>query len=120
MMFTLFISPFQTATLSLLTCAVSGYIFARLLRAKLLDWENNRISPLPIANAKTLFSWVVFFLGITILFTSALVIYDFSIKTSFVFSIVISTSSSAIMWSLIKSLMTEVQNGTVKELDQFF
>ena len=66
MILTLSISPFQTATFSLLVSAASGYIFYRLLRTKLLGWENDGISPLPIANPKTLASWISFFFAITI------------------------------------------------------
>ncbi len=120
MSFSLILNPFQTAVLGFVVTAVFGFLFARSLRSKLLGWEQEKISPFPIAKPFTLFTWITAFSGLTLLFTSALVIYDFSLKNSFIFSLVISVSSSIVMWTLITGLMKEVEEGRVREMDEFF
>jgi len=99
---------------------MSGLIFADIMKSKLNNWTLKKISPLPLANPRTISSWFSFFSGLTIIFISALTIINFSITKSFIFSMVISILFGVSMWKAIKDLFIQVEAGTVKEIDDFF
>ena len=101
-------------------CLMSGLIFADIMKSKLNNWTTEKISPLPLGNPRTISSWFSFFAGLTIVFTSALSIINFSITKSIIFSSIISILFSISMWKAIKDLFIQVETGTVKEIDDFF
>ncbi len=101
-------------------CLMSGLIFADIMKSKFKDWEMKKISPTPLENPRTISSWFTFFTGLTIIFVSALNIINFSIIKSLIFSSTISILFGVSMWRAIKDLLTQVEAGTVKEIDEFF
>ena len=101
-------------------CLMSGLIFADLMKSKLNKWKTKKVSPTPLENPRTISSWLSFFTGLTIIFVSALSIINFSIIKSLVFSSIISILFAISMWKAIKDLLTQVEAGTVKEIDDFF
>ena len=101
-------------------CLMSGLIFADIMRSKLNNWTTKKLSPIPLENPRTISTWFSFFTGLTIIFVSALSIINFSIIKSFIFSSIISLLFGISMWRAIKDLLTQVKDGTVKEIDEFF
>ena len=101
-------------------CLMSGLIFADIMKSKLNNWSSKKISPNPLENPRTISSWFSFFTGLTIIFVSALSIINFSIIKSVIFSSVISILFGISMWKAIKDLLIQVEEGTVKEIDEFF
>ncbi|MBW3042273.1 hypothetical protein [Prochlorococcus marinus] len=101
-------------------CLMSGLIFADIMKSKLRNWSAEKISPLPLENPRTMSSWFSFFTGLTIIFVSALSIINFSIIKSLIFSSIISILFGLSMWKAIKDLLVQVENGTIKEIDDFF
>ena len=101
-------------------CLISGLIFADIMKSKLNNWTTKKLSPLPLENPRTRSSWFTFFTGLTIVFVSALSIINFSIIKSLIFSSIISILFGISMWKAIKDLFTQVEAGTVKEIDEFF
>ena len=101
-------------------CLMSGLIFADIMKSKLNNWTEKKISPLPLENPRTISSWFSFFTGLTIIFISVLTIINFSITKSLIFSIIISLIFGVSMWKAIKDLLAQVKTGTVKEIDEFF
>ena len=101
-------------------CLMSGLIFADIMKSKLHNWTAKEISPLPLENPRTISSWFTFFTGLTIIFVSTLSLINFSIIKSLMFSSVISLLFGISMWKAIKDLWIQVEEGTVKEIDDFF
>ena len=101
-------------------CFISGLIFADIMKSKLNNWSTKKIPPTPLENPRTISSWFSFFSGLTIIFVSALSIISFSIIKSLVFSSIISIIFGISMWKAIKDLLTQVEAGTIKEIDEFF
>ena len=101
-------------------CLMSGLIFADMMKSKLNNWTTKKISPVPLENPRTISSWFSFFSGLTIIFVSVLSIINFSIIKSLIFSSIISILFGLSMWKAIKDLFTQVEAGTVKEIDEFF
>ena len=101
-------------------CLMSGLIFADIMKSKLNNWTTKKISPLPIENPTTISSWLTFFIGLTIIFVSALSVINFSLIKSLIFSSIISLLFGISMWKAIKDLFTQVEAGTIKEIDDFF
>ena len=101
-------------------CLMSGLIFADIMKSKLNNWTTEKISPLPLGNPRTISSWFSFFIGLTIVFVSALSIINFPTTKSIIFSSIISILFSISMWKAIKDLFIQVEAGTVKEIDDFF
>jgi len=101
-------------------CLMSGLIFADIMKSKLNNWTEKKISPLPLDNPRTISSWFTFYTGLTIIFVSALSLINFSIIKSLIFSFIISILFGTSMWKAIKDLFVQVEAGTVKEIDDFF
>ncbi len=101
-------------------CLMSGLIFADIMKSKLKNWTEKKISPIPLKNPRTISSWFSFFTGLTIIFVSALSIINFSIIKSLIFSLIISLIFGVSMWKAINDLLIQVKEGTVKEIDEFF
>jgi len=101
-------------------CLMSGLIFADIMKSKINNWTTKKISPIPLENPRTISSWFSFFTGLTIIFVSALTIINFSIVKSIIFSSIISLLFGISMWKAIKDLLSQVEDGTVKEIDEFF
>ena len=90
------------------------------MNQKLTQWESKKISPLPLENTKTILSWSFALSGVTIIFTGALQVFDFSSQNSFIFGFLVSLTSGATMWGVIKDLMKQVEKGTIREFDEYF
>ena len=101
-------------------CLMSGLIFADIMKTKLNNWSKENTSPLPLGDPRTISSWFSFFTGLTIIFVSALSLINFSFIKSLIFSSLISILFGISMWKAIKDLLTQVEAGTVKEIDDFF
>ena len=101
-------------------CLMSGLIFADIMKSKLNNWTTKKISPLPIESPTTISSWLTFFTGLTIIFVSVLSVINFSLIKSLIFSSIISLLFGISMWKAIKDLFTQVEAGTIKEIDDFF
>ena len=101
-------------------CFMSGLIFADIMKSKIANWRTKKISPIPLENPRTISSWFSFFTGLTIIFVSALSIINFSIIKSLIFSSIISILFGISMWKAIKDLLTQVEAGTIKKIDEFF
>ena len=101
-------------------CLMSGLIFADMMKSKLNNWPTKKISPIPLENPRKISRWFSFFSGLTIIFVSVLSIINFSIIKSLIFSSIISILFGISMWKAIKDLFTQVEAGTVKEIDEFF
>ena len=112
--------PISLLYIGLFISVLCGISFAYLMRIKLINWETKKEPPLPLENVNTISTWVGFFIGLTIIFTSALHIFDFSIINSLIFSIVISLLFGITMWKAVKDLMTQLQEGNIKEIDEYF
>tara|TARA_Y100001968_G_scaffold260300_1_gene247854 strand:+ start:388 stop:846 length:459 start_codon:yes stop_codon:yes gene_type:complete len=112
--------PVTWISFGVFICLMSGLIFADIMKSKLNNWTTKKISPLPLENPRTISSWFTFFTGLTIIFVSALSIINFSIVKSLIFSSIISILFGVSMWKAIKDLWVQVENGTVKEIDDFF
>ena len=98
---------------------ICGITFAYTMRGKIKRWETNKESPLPLASAQTLSSWIGFFIGLTLIFSGALQIFNFSIINSTVFSILNALLFGIIMWKAIKDLMVQLESGEIKEIDDY-
>ncbi len=112
--------PVTWLSFGVFICLMSGLIFADIMKSKLNNWTTKKISPLPLENPRTISSWFSFFIGLTIIFVSALSLINFSIVKSFIFSSIVSILFGVSMWKAIKDLWIQVEAGTVKEIDDFF
>jgi len=113
------INPSVILLLGFITSLISGIYFASIMKRKLLDWESQRKSPLPLGSYATRISWGSFFIGLTFIFTGALQIFNFPLLASLVFSIINALLFGIIMWNAIKDLMVQLKEGTLKEIDDF-
>ncbi len=95
-------------------------LFVRTLQIKLKAFEVKKISPLPLGNFYTVTSWIGTLSGLTILFTGGLQIYNFSALNSLIASLVLALSTGIPMWNVVKNLLSEIETGTIKEIDQYF
>ena len=98
---------------------VCSFSFVRLIQLKLDNWQNEKVSPLPLENFYTITSWIGTLSGFTILFTGGLQIFNFSARNSFIASLIIAFITGFPMWSVVRQLVSEVESGTIKEIDQF-
>ncbi len=112
--------PIFWLSIGIFICLLSGIIFADIIRTKIRRWTTEKLSPIPLANPQSISSWVSFYLGLTIIFTSTLDIFNFPISKPLIFSVVISILFGTSMWNAIKDLMVQIKSGTVKEIDEFF
>ena len=103
-----------------LLSVVSGVYFARLMQSKLIAWETDKTSPLPLANLKTISTWAIGFLGLILVFTGALEIFDFSFFNSLIASTFICLLSAISMWRVIENLFVQIDSGEIKEIDEYF
>lgn len=112
--------PFILVYTGVIITIICGIWFARVMQLKLINWENNRISPNPLKGVNTVLSWSGSFLGLTLFFTGMLEIFDFNTIKSLISSILISLLSGYTMWGVIKDLMIQLESGSVKEIDEYF
>ena len=98
---------------------ISGITFAILIERKIKNWESKKIPPLPLGSFYTRASWFLFFIGITFIFTAALRIFNFPPLSSLIFSIINSLFFGIIMWKAINDVLVQLENGSLKEIDDF-
>ena len=113
-------NPFLILGIGLIMTLISGVIFAFSMNNKINDWKSKNTSLLPIGNFKTVTSWIMAYSGLTLIFTSALIILDFSYLKSLLVSLTISAIIGFVLWGLIKDLMLQLESGTAKEIDEYF
>ena len=99
---------------------VFSFCFVRLIQLKIEGWNRNKLSPLPLANFYTVTSWLSTLLGLTVMFTGVLQIFNFSTMKSFIASLLLAIITGIPMWGVVKQLLVEVESGTIKEIDEYF
>ena len=112
--------PFTVLFLGVSIVIICGIWFARIMQLKLIRWEKEKISPIPLKNTDTIVSWTGSFTGLTLFFFGMLQIFDFGAINSIIASILISGISGSTMWSVIKDLMDQLDSGQIKEIDEYF
>ncbi len=98
---------------------ICGITFAYIMRDKIKSWEKEKESPLPLASNQTLSSWLGFFIGLTLIFSAALQIFNFSLLNSTIFAILNALLFGIVMWRAIKDLMVQLESGEIKEIDDY-
>ena len=109
----------KTLTLGIFISLICGITFAYIMREKIKKWEIKKESPLPLASSQTLSSWIGFFIGLTLIFSGALQIFNFSLINSTIFGILNALLFGILMWQAIKDLMVQLESGEIKEIDDY-
>ena len=112
--------PFTVLFLGVSIVIICGFWFARIMQLKLIRWEREKISPIPLKSTDTIVSWTGSFTGLTLFFFGMLQIFDFGAINSIISSILISGISGSTMWGVIKDLMDQLDSGQIKEIDEYF
>ena len=112
--------PFAALFLGVSITIICGVSFARIMQLKIIRWEKERISPLPLKSTNTVLAWAGAFIGLTFFFFGMLQIFDFGAIKSIIASILISGISGITMWGVIKDLMDQLDSGQIKEIDEYF
>ncbi len=113
-------NPILMIGVGALVTVIFGVSFARLMQKKLINWEQEKISPLPLGSWQTSISWAGALMGLTLFSTGTLQIVDFDPLKSLFFSLTFAILSGVIMWRVINDLMIQVAKGEVKEFDDYF
>ncbi len=90
--------------------------FVRLIQLKIQGWNRHKISPLPLEGFPTIGCWIGTLAGLTIMFTGVLETFDFSQLNSFIASLVLALTTGLPMWGVVRTLLVEVEEGTLKEI----
>ena len=112
--------PLIMIAVGIFIALLSGIGFGYLIQVKIKNWKDNEISPVPLSNPNTIITWTGLFSGLTIIFISALSIFNFPIIQSFIFSLFIAITFGISMWRSINDLIIQIKDGEVKEIDEFF
>ena len=112
--------PFSLIFSGALITISFGVWFARLMQLKILNWEKENISPLPLKNAYTVISWSGGFMGLSLFFCGMLQVFDFGSIKSLIASLIVSLFSGTTMWGVIKDLLDQMDSGEIKEIDEYF
>ena len=62
-------------------------------------------------------SWIGTLAGLTIMFTGVLETFTFSPLNSFIASFLLALITGLPMWGVVKSLLVEVESGTIKPIE---
>ena len=114
------LEPSKFIYFGLVMMMVCGISFGSLIQNKLKVWKEDRISPVPLRDNSTIITWLGTLIGLSIVFTSTLEIFDFGSTKSLVISILISLLLGVAMWKVVNDLLIQVEAGTVKEIDEYF
>ena len=112
--------PFIMLFLGLIITITCGVWFARIMQIKIINYEKEGVSPIPLKRPDTAVSWSGSFTGLTLFFCGMLQIFDFNSIKSLIASILISGISGTTMWRVIKDLMHQLDSGKIKEIDEYF
>ena len=93
--------------------------FVLVIQVKLQEWQRHQQSPLPLADFYTVTSWFGALSGLTLLFTGALQIFNFSALNSLIAGIIVALLTGIPMWSIVSQLLKDVESGNIREIDQF-
>ena len=96
---------------------VFSFSFVRVLQLKIQGWNRERISPLPLEGVYSIVCWIGTLAGLTIMFTGVLETYTFSPSKSFLASLLLAFTTGLPMWSVVKSLLVEVESGNIKPME---
>tara|TARA_B100000029_G_scaffold239657_1_gene236728 strand:- start:868 stop:1242 length:375 start_codon:yes stop_codon:yes gene_type:complete len=96
---------------------IFSFSFIRVLQLKIQGWNRKKISPLPLEGAFSIISWVGTLAGLTIMFTGVLETFTFSPLKSFIASFILALTTGLPMWGVVKSLLVEVESGTLKPME---
>ena len=96
---------------------IFSFSFVRVLQLKIQGWNRKKISPLPLEGFYSIASWVGTLSGLTIMFTGILETYTFSPINSFISSLILALITGIPMWSVVKSLLVEVESETIKPIE---
>ncbi len=99
-----------------LLIVIFSFSFVRVLQLKIQAWNREKVSPLPLEGFYSIASWVGTLTGLTIMFTGVLETFDFSAINSLTASLILAFTTGIPMWGVVKSLLVEVENGTLKEI----
>ena len=95
---------------------VFSFSFVRVLQLKIQRWNREKISPLPLEGIYSITSWIGTLAGLTIMFTGILETFTFSPRNSLVTSLLLAITTGVPMWSIVKTLLIEVESGKIKEI----
>tara|TARA_Y100001968_G_C19444336_1_gene764393 strand:+ start:3905 stop:4360 length:456 start_codon:yes stop_codon:yes gene_type:complete len=113
-------NPYFLICLGLFISTFCAIVFTYLIKSKIELWNSKKVSPLPLGSSTTISSWIGGFSGLILIFSNALIILDFSLRNSILFSLLISFLFGYIMWRVIRNLLTQIEAGTIKEIDDYF
>ena len=112
--------PTAVAWLGGVLIVIFSFAFVRVVQLKIQGWNREKISPLPLEGFYSIMTWVGTLVGLTIMFTGVLQIFNFSLFTSFIASLILAFITGLPMWGVVKQLLVEVESGTIKEIDKYF
>ena len=92
------------------------FAFVRVIQVRIQSWNQEKIPPLPLEDVYTITSWIGSLIGLTIMFTGVLETFAFSALNSFMASFLLALATGIPMWSVVRSLLKEVQSGELKEI----
>ncbi len=95
---------------------IFSFSFVRVLQLKVQAWNREKTSPLPLEGVFSILSWVGILVGLTIMFTGILETFTFSPRNSLIASLGLALATGVPMWGVVKSLLVELENGTLKEI----
>ena len=90
--------------------------FVRVIQLRVQSWNREKISPLPLEGFYSISTWVGTLIGLTIMFTGVLETFDFSPINSLIASWILAFTTGIPMWGVVRSLLVEVEDGTLKEI----
>ncbi|WP_320667502.1 hypothetical protein [Prochlorococcus sp. MIT 1307] len=96
---------------------ISSFSFVRVLQLKIQGWNRERLSPLPLEGFYSITSWVGILAGLTIMFTGVLETFTFSPLKSLIASLILAFTTGLPMWGVVKSLLEDVESGTLKPME---
>ncbi len=96
---------------------IFSFSFVRVIQLKIQGWNREKISPLPLEGLYSIISWIGTLAGLTIMFTGVLETFTFSPLNSFTASFLLALLTGLPMWGVVKSLLVEVESGTIKPME---
>ncbi|KGG15596.1 MULTISPECIES: hypothetical protein [unclassified Prochlorococcus] len=92
------------------------FVFVYVIQVKIKDWNQEKISPLPLEGFLSITSYIASLSGLTIMFTGVLETYTFSPLNSLIASLILAFTTGWPMWGVVKGLLKDVQSGELKEI----
>ena len=111
------ITSITVAWIGGLLIIIFSFSFVRVLQVKIQGWNREKISPLPLEGVYSITSWIGTLVGLTIMFTGVLETFTFSPINSLIASLLLAFITGLPMWGVVKSLLVEVESGTIKPME---